>query len=221
MISFDAALVDNAFPLYEELFNGRLKNPNGCNISATFFVSHEYTNYCMLQTLYHQRHEIADNSISRRLPQTWWATATEEEQEQEIAGMREILRKWGNVQVEDIMGYRAPYIQVGGNTEFRALRNLGFLYESSMPTQVFRDPPLWPYTLDYQSIQDCVIEPCPTGKQNNSFNPLHPNISMHILHTVHYTFSRVLTRRICLTIKASSVGDDFIILMTSLSKKVS
>lgn len=44
MISFDAALVDNAFPLYEELFNGRLKNPNGCNISATFFVSHEYTN---------------------------------------------------------------------------------------------------------------------------------------------------------------------------------
>ena len=100
----------------------------------------------------------------RRLPQTWWATATEEEQEQEIGGMREILRKWGNVQVEDIMGYRAPYIQVGGNTEFRALRNLGFLYESSMPTQVFRDPPLWPYTLDYQSIQDCVIEPCPTGK---------------------------------------------------------
>lgn len=164
MISFDAALVDNAFPLYEELFNGRLKNPNGCNISATFFVSHEYTNYCMLQTLYHQRHEIADNSISRRLPQTWWATATEEEQEQEIGGMREILRKWGNVQVEDIMGYRAPYIQVGGNTEFGALRNLGFLYESSMPTQVFRDPPLWPYTLDYQSIQDCVIEPCPTGK---------------------------------------------------------
>ena len=164
MISFDAALVDNAFPLYEELFNGRLKNPNGCNISATFFVSHEYTNYCMLQTLYHQRHEIADNSISRRLPPTWWATATEEEQEQEIGGMREILRKWGNVQVEDIMGYRAPYIQVGGNTEFRALRNLGFLYESSMPTQVFRDPPLWPYTLDYQSIQDCVIEPCPTGK---------------------------------------------------------
>lgn len=43
MISFDAALVDNAFPLYEELFNGKLKNPNGCNISATFFVSHEYT----------------------------------------------------------------------------------------------------------------------------------------------------------------------------------
>ena len=32
-------------------------------------------------------------------------------------------------------------------------------------------------------------------------NPLHPNISMHILLTVLYTFSKVLARRICLTIK--------------------
>ena len=31
-----------------------------------------------------------------------------------------------------------------------------------------------------------------------SFNPLHPNISMHILHTVLYTFPDVLTRRIYL-----------------------
>ena len=33
-------------------------------------------------------------------------------------------------------------------------------------------------------------------------NPLHPNISMHILHTVLYTFPKVLTRRICLPIKS-------------------
>ena len=32
------------------------------------------------------------------------------------------------------------------------------------------------------------------------FNPLHPNIRMHILHTVLYTFPNVLARRICLTI---------------------
>ena len=31
---------------------------------------------------------------------------------------------------------------------------------------------------------------------------LHPNISMHILHTDLYTFPRVLTRRICQTIKS-------------------
>ena len=28
-------------------------------------------------------------------------------------------------------------------------------------------------------------------------NPLHPKISMHNLHTVHYTFNRMMKRRIC------------------------
>ena len=32
-------------------------------------------------------------------------------------------------------------------------------------------------------------------------SPLHPNISIHILHTVLYTFPYVLARRICLIIK--------------------
>ena len=34
-------------------------------------------------------------------------------------------------------------------------------------------------------------------------NPWHSNISMHILHTVFYTFPKVLIRRICFTIKSS------------------
>ena len=37
----------------------------------------------------------------------------------------------------------------------------------------------------------------------NHINPLHPNISIQILHTLLYTFPLVLTMRICLTIKAS------------------
>ena len=32
---------------------------------------------------------------------------------------------------------------------------------------------------------------------------LHPNISMHILHTVLYTFPKVVTRRNCFAIKSS------------------
>ena len=34
------------------------------------------------------------------------------------------------------------------------------------------------------------------------FNPFHPNISIHILHTALCTFTKVLTRRIYLTIKS-------------------
>ena len=37
-------------------------------------------------------------------------------------------------------------------------------------------------------------------------NPLHPSISMQILHTDLYTFPVVLTRRICLTIKGFLSG---------------
>ena len=31
---------------------------------------------------------------------------------------------------------------------------------------------------------------------------LNPDISMHILHTILYTFPMILTKRICLTIKS-------------------
>lgn len=161
-VSFDAFVSSAPLFFYETLFDGSLKNPNGCNISATFFVSHEYTNCCEIQDLYSQRHEIGHNSISCLLPSSWWANATQEGQREEILGMRDILRKWGNVS-EDVKGYRAPYIQVGGNMEFKVLEDEGFLYESSMPTQKFTDPPLWPYTLDYRSSQDCQIPPCPNG----------------------------------------------------------
>ena len=48
----------------------------------------------------------------------------------------------------------------------------------------------WLYNWRGQTVVDCVI------------NPLHPNFSMYILHTVLYTFPKVLTRRIWLTIRS-------------------
>ena len=72
MITFDLADVSsNGFSLSEEIFNGQFKNPNDCNISAAFFVSHEYTGYFMVQAQYNKRNEISDNSIARRLPISW------------------------------------------------------------------------------------------------------------------------------------------------------
>ena len=43
-----------------------------------------------------------------------------------------------------------------------------------------------------------------------SLYPLHPNISMHILHTVLYTFHKVLTRRIIQSSRTCFVGDHFL-----------
>ena len=49
------------------------------------------------------------------------------------------------------------------------------------------------------------------------FNPLQPNISMHILHTILFTFPTVLTGRICLTIKSFFSWWSFILLWTLMS----
>ena len=38
--------------------------------------------------------------------------------------------------------------------------------------------------------------------QPNHLNPVHPSISMHILHNVPYSSPEVLTRIICITIKS-------------------
>ena len=42
------------------------------------------------------------------------------------------------------------------------------------------------------------------------FDPLHPNISIHIFHTALSTFVMVLARRIYLITKATVVGDHFL-----------
>ena len=48
-ITFDDAVNDENWNLYQnKLFKNSRKNPNGCPIHATFYVSHEYTNYAMV-----------------------------------------------------------------------------------------------------------------------------------------------------------------------------
>ena len=132
----------------------------GCNVTATFFVSHKYTNYRMIQMLRHWRHEIADHSITHRTPTTWWKNATYDEWNKEIAGQREIFRKFGNINEVDVKGFRSPYLQLGGNRQFQVLFDNKFLYDSSMPTL---NAQFWPYTLDYKTTQECTVGPCPTG----------------------------------------------------------
>ena len=51
------------------------------------------------------------------------------------------------------------------------------------------------------TIKSWELEQHAHNGRRNAFIPLHPNISKHILHTVLYTFPKVLTRRICLPIK--------------------
>ncbi len=63
MITFDDSVNDLNWEIYEEIFSNR-HNPNGCPILGTFYVSHEWTDYGQVQTLYSNGHEMASHSIT-------------------------------------------------------------------------------------------------------------------------------------------------------------
>ncbi|XP_024885775.1 uncharacterized protein LOC112463557 isoform X2 [Temnothorax curvispinosus] len=157
LLTFDDAVNDLNKPLYSELFENGRKNPNGCPIAATFYVSHEWTDYSQVQNLYADGHEMASHTVSHSFGEQFsarkWA--------REVAGQREILAAYGGVKLEDVRGMRAPFLSVGGNNMFKMLWDTNFTYDSSMPIYENR-PPSWPYTLDYKLFHDCMIPPCPT-----------------------------------------------------------
>lgn len=63
-ITFDDAINNNNIDIYEKIFKEGRNNPNGCQIKATFFVSHKYTNYSAVQELHRRGHEMAAHSIT-------------------------------------------------------------------------------------------------------------------------------------------------------------
>ncbi|XP_039227200.1 uncharacterized protein LOC6526244 isoform X11 [Drosophila yakuba] len=158
LMTFDDAVNTINIDLYEELFNNKSrKNPNGCSWRGTFYLSHEWTDYGMVQDLYSQGHEMASHSVSHSFGEQF----SQKKWTREIAGQREILAAYGGVKMSDVRGMRAPFLSVGGNKMYKMLYDSNFTYDSSMPVYENR-PPSWPYTLDYKIFHDCMIPPCPT-----------------------------------------------------------
>ncbi|XP_012282378.1 uncharacterized protein LOC105700791 [Orussus abietinus] len=163
-ISFDDAINAENFDVYLKLFTENRKNPNGCPIRGTFFVSHQYTNYRDVQYLWNAGHEIAVHSVTHRGPQEWWSrNATIEDWFDEMVGVANIINKYAGVRIKDIKGLRAPFLQMGWNRQFLMMTEFGFLFDASMIAP-FSDPPLWPYTLDFRSPHRCVSKEqlCPS-----------------------------------------------------------
>ena len=148
---------------YEEyftpVFGDHRKNPNGCPIGFTFFNSHQYTDYALVERAQRSEgYEFASHSISHRVPSTWWATASVNDLRQEISGQKTILTRWGGIPEDKVKGFRAPYLQTSEN-ELRVLYEDGFLYEASMGSYVT----YWPFTLDYKSPLCTVPATCPVN----------------------------------------------------------
>ena len=59
-----------------------------------------------------------------------------------------------------------------------------------------------PRSVDIISDND-LVDKCKVWHQTSTFNPLNPDIKMHILLIVLHTFCIELVRRICLNIETS------------------
>ncbi|XP_065337290.1 chitin deacetylase 1 [Cloeon dipterum] len=158
LLTFDGAVNLNNVEHYKRIFSSERKNSNGCAIKGTFFISHEYSNYHMIQELASQSHEIATETISL---QNDLENKGYEEWVGEMIGQREILRHFANVSRSDIVGMRAPFLKPGRNAQYEVLEDFGYIYDSSIsvpPSKI----PIWPYTLDYKIPHDCKAGTCPT-----------------------------------------------------------
>merc|ERR1712212_1072207 len=162
MITFDDAVNNNNIDLYEEIFNNR-QNPNGCDIKATFFVSHKYTNYSAVQKLHERGHEIGVHSMSHNDSANFWSEATPEEWAREMAGARSVIQRFANISDHSVVGVRAPYLRVGGNNQFTMMEEHQFLYDSTMVAPL-GEVPLWPYMLYYRMPHECHghLQKCPS-----------------------------------------------------------
>uniref|UniRef100_A0A6A7FWX2 Chitin deacetylase 9-like protein n=1 Tax=Hirondellea gigas TaxID=1518452 RepID=A0A6A7FWX2_9CRUS len=171
VLSFDDAVTITNFDFY--LGIGDRKNPNGCKVQMSFFVSHENTDYTLVNELHRRGHEIAIHSVTHKSDvQNYWRNMSKEGWTAEVVDQIDMLNMYGKIPREDMQGWRTPFLEVGGNTMYDALQDAGIKYDCSWPTLHYTpwfvesdgtiNGALWPYTLDFFSIQEQTVGTKPT-----------------------------------------------------------
>jgi hypothetical protein len=120
--TFDDALTDSAAKFYHQLFNESRKNPNGCPISMTLFVSHHDTVYSNVNYMYRKGMEIAAHSVSHSHMSN--ANFMKEAQDQ-----KRNIAKFGGVPENEVVGWRSPFLEPVGDMQPHTLKKLGYFEE--------------------------------------------------------------------------------------------
>ena len=136
-------------------------NPNGDDIPFTYCVSTHYSNYHLIQQLHAKGHEIAVHTMTH----TTDLNSSYDEWHAEINGTRNALSELGQIPIEDIVGFCAPFLK-HSDLSIAVLHQSGFLYDSSIPESpghlsVNDQQCIWPYTLDTTGAQACHVDQCP------------------------------------------------------------
>lgn len=154
-------------PFYDKLFHSDRKNPNGCPISATLYISHVSTEYNIVKYFYDKGIEIGIHSINHTLQKTRDTLLYQASQQ-----MNNIINLAG-IPRDDILGWRSPYLETAGDIQVEVLQQLGFKYDISYLNRIFDvkltpevtispSPSLWPFTLDSGGLPfTCIYDQCP------------------------------------------------------------
>ncbi|XP_054924842.1 uncharacterized protein [Dermacentor andersoni] len=164
-LTFDDAVTVTNMAFYRELLEGfaRKNKANGCGIAATFFVSHEYTDYAAVNALHSWGNEIAVHSISHRTDWDYWNTINSTQWEREMLDQKVMMETFANVPASDVTGVRGPFLYTGGDQLFR-MQALHFRYDCTLVHQRVRrgaENPVYPYTMDFGFRRSCMVYPCP------------------------------------------------------------
>ncbi|KAH6922843.1 hypothetical protein HPB50_019845 [Hyalomma asiaticum] len=164
-MTFDDAVTETNMAFYRELLEGhRRKNKkNGCGIAATFFVSHEYTDYTLVNELHSLDNEIAVHSISRRANWSYWQIINSTQWEREVLDQKRMMQEFANVPAAEVTGFMGPFLYTGGDEGFRMLQR-NFRYDCTLVHPRKRrtsENPTFPYTMDYGFRHRCHVSPCP------------------------------------------------------------
>nr|AYX80514.1 chitin deacetylase 6 [Spodoptera exigua] len=178
VLAFEDSVHEENIVTYRRVLYNR-RNSNGCAASATFFVSHLYSNYVFVNELYNRGHEVALHSMTHMNPSTYWRDATYDVIKQEFADQRVQMSHFANIPFDSITGMRVPFLQLSGDNSFRVMSDYGLKYDNSWATNAYTSPAMWPYTLDYQSTQDCLAPPCPNASIPGVWvNPIIPWVDL-------------------------------------------
>ncbi|MEI6787082.1 MAG: polysaccharide deacetylase family protein [bacterium] len=166
LLTFDDSVTSNSLRLVQGILTNHV-NPNGDQIKATFFVSLDaVVDYGCVNKLYAAGHEISVHTMTHSTStNTGLATWR-----QEIVGCRKALSQYAAIPLDDIVGFRAPYLKFN-NAMFQLLGERGFRYDSSLlewPGSASTNAAnyLWPYTLEGGVVQSnstgaFLIDPVP------------------------------------------------------------
>jgi hypothetical protein len=154
--TFDDAVNTYVASFYRKLFDSNRRNPNGCPISMTLFISHANTVYSLVREFYRKGFEIASHSVTHSHPNINTFRHEAEKQKDNLA------RK-ARVPKSEIQGWRSPFLKPLGDAQPNILQSLGYSYDATLTIskrkQTDRGP--LPFTLDYGWPYDCKINPCP------------------------------------------------------------